>query len=640
MVVDVPPVLAGSKFQFLQSDQGTIPNNCPSVVDKNGNVVNDDPKTGQKPATKKFETLGIFPPTILFQRAFAEDPRFNWKGYWTQQCSSDGLKPIIDDNELLSDFDTMQKARLGNLVTGVTTFAGNIGKKAILDGDLDLAGKIYEQLVGFKDYIENGIKNRSFPDTPKNEKNACDGDRKLYCDDALARTYLGIGKMTVAAVESGLATDNGKPVKISRSLINRTVAPEQLGDAPLDKDALMKDPYKVGAETLYRCMIESTDGSLKRDICTEMIKDVVVAGVKANEEQVYEDGIKHLSGYYDKDFFEGKKDTWDNLKTWVNSTVWMTDGLIELMEAQDAGILRRGDKGVGMVIKAIRDQKKEGLMEFSTADWIAQQALIITANKGRSGIYTNHDTIIKEIVHDRLPVWNPWLSLYTGSFKRCPSENKDCMGDVSSDANKALRQLAISINNGCIAPVAKKMKGNDPEGDLDIEAIDNCTKAMGQIIEKAGNEDVLRAATEAWFLYGQENGGMKYIPKVKELLEPSIAKRFDPSYIGKMNGATETDLIVEGNKTIQAYNSTLFNRRLERPATKTESKILNALLKGEKSSTFSFLKNYFLDTTIIDGVDQGTKIVKNDNSPLFILDNENRKLLPIKMVESFQKQMK
>lgn len=632
-MVTVPAIISGSKFQFLKTDKGTIPNNCPIVKDKDGNVVNDNPETGEKPATKKFKTLGLFPVSILFQRAFAEDPTFNWEGYWGKQCSGDGLKAVIDKNEILSDFDKMQKERLGDLVTGAETMTGDFGRKAILENDLDFAGKAFDNLIGLSTYIEDGMKKREFPESARS-KTSCDGDRKIYCEDAMARAYLGIGKMVAAAVKSGFS----KGKKISSALVDRTADPAKLGNMPTGKD-FSADPYVVGAEALYRCMLESEDGSLKRDICTEMIKDVAVAGIKANDRQVYDDAIKHLGGYYDKDFFDGKKNKWDNLKTWVNSTVWMADGLIELMEAEDAGTIAQSNPGTKALIDAFKNQKKEGLMEFSTADWIAQQALIITANKGQSGIFNHHDDIIKEVIQNRLSVWNPWLELYTNSFKRCPPETLTCMGDATSPANKALSQLASSINIGCLGPIAEKMAGGKSLTSLDNDAIENCSKAIGQIIEKAGDEGVLREATETYFFFGNEGSGLKFMPKVKENLEKAISNRFEPSFIRRMKGSKTLDPIKEMDNVIQAYNVDMFNRRYDRPATTEEGKKLDSLLGRETPSSYTFLRNYLIDTVSTkDGVT--SEIIKDDKSPLFIIETRagtKPKFVPKDIVDKFEK---
>ena len=611
----LPAVILGSKFTFFKTDQGKdIPNNCPRVINEEGVVVNDNPETGEKPAIEEYKTMGIYPVTLLAQKAFREMPTFDWKGWWKDKCSGDGLTAIVEEDEILEKFDKMQKNELGNLVTGVTTMTGNIGQKAIRDGDIELAGNIYDQLIGFKNYIESGIKHNEFPDSKLNKK-ACDKDHMKNCEDAIARTMLGIGKMTVAAIDSGLA----KKGRASKSLVNRTI--ENLGDEAT-KDDFMKKPYKHGADTLYRCMIESKDGSLKRDICTSMIKDVIVAGIKAKQPHVYKDALKHLTSYYDKDYFSGKKETWDDMKTWVNATVWMTDALIDVVELENSGVIEKDNPGTEKLLKSIKKQKSEKLTEFSTVDWITQLMLVITSKKG---VFNRHDEIIRDINQDRLSVWNSWLNLYTDNFKRCPPESMKCMGDTNSPANKALKQLAAGINLGCINPIAAKIKKGKELTTTDNEALDVCSKAIGDIIKKAGDEVVLKEATEAYFLFGQKDGGVQYIDKVEKSVNEAINERFKPSFIRRMTGKRETDPIEEGDTLIQAYQTDLFKRRFDRPANKEETKILNDLLGRDGSSRYSLFRNHFLDVKTVGSKEMEVKLIKDDDSPLFIIEHYKEK---------------
>lgn len=568
---------------------------------------------------------------MLMRRGFEEDPRFDWIDYWKDKCSGDGLVAVIDKEGIIDDFDKMQKKNLGDLVTGATTMLGNIGRKAILDGDMKYAARIFDTLVEFSSYIENGMATNSFrkgedlqkrkgsmnpnafPESDRGKDACLEGDSLLNCDDALSRAYFGIGKMAQATVEAGLS----KGKHVDASLIKRTIPPEELGNKP-GKDDFEKDPYMATAGSLYRCMIESEDGSLKRDMCTEMIKDVIVSGIKVNDENAYDDGIEHLSGYFDEEYFKGKKKNWNDMKTWVNSTVWMADGLIDLVNMENAGIISPVNPGTKKLLDALKKQKKEGLMEFSVADWIAQQTLIVTSNEKKGSMFNHHDKIIKDITEDRLSMWNKWLELYIGNFKRCPPENMKCMGDSDSPANKALSQLSSSINVGCFGPIVSKMASKRELTSEENESIKTCAKAVAGIIEKAGDEKVLKEATETFFLFAQENGGLKYIPEVKEELDKAISNRFDLSFIQKMKGQRPTTPIKEGEKLIQAFKTDMFKRRYARPATREETRLLNDILGKKKPSTYVMQRNYFLDTTTVEGTGTKTELVIDDKSPLFI----------------------
>jgi hypothetical protein len=540
------PTLADLKFKFLAKPDGDLPSNCPPIRKKDGTLLTDSH------ALANYDVLGIYPVYKWTLWGFRDDKNFDWKASWESQCAVKGGDPAINVPETIKSLDKMQRAELGELSTGATDMLGIIGQKAVRDakkaidaGDaaaknenLEIVARSMDKITDFIDYVNAG----DYPGT-KLKKDACSGNRKDNCDDSKARGFLALSRITNAAIDSGFT--NTMP---NRDLVEKKLPPKSVAAASpkmlfrsaarpvpsADPEAVTIDPdtiFKVGADALYQCVITNPDDSLPRDQCLEGIKDMAVVGIANQKDGVVKDALANLgSNYKVKETPEGEK--LDDVATWVNSTVWMADGLIDAIQMEGKGLIPRGDKNVDKLIDTIAAQKKETPEEFSTADWITQQVLIHTA---KNGITTRHDKIIEKINGDRLLVWNSWISDYLGqkAFERCTEESKDCMSD---DASAALKSLSTSIIGGCLRPIVvgeKEGKKSDSEKEKSLAA---CSGALGKIIEHSGNEDVLHAATDAWFLYGQKDGGVFYNGKIDTDVKEAMKKRFTPSFVGSMRG--------------------------------------------------------------------------------------------------------
>lgn len=550
------PSLSALKFEFQVKEKDNMPSNCPPVIDtKTGKVINENN------ALKEYDLLGFFPAYKILSWGFRDNPNFEWKTYWENQCSlgskgkhlsfsnarnssgSPKFKASIDPMDLVDQLDKMQKKNLGDLPTGATTIMGLIGQKALRDvkmakatndknkekENLELATKIYDTLTSFEEYIKEGMKSKTFPESKKGVE-ACQGIREKYCKDSLSRVYLGVGRMTTAAIDSGFTEGNVDP-----NLVKKKKRGNDLGASDIKKD--VNKAYKTGAEKLYSCVLEFEDDSLERDQCLEMIKNVAGEGIKNEYPAIYNDALDFLGSWYTvKKGKEGKKEL-DNVATWVNSTVWMADALIEGIEMEHFGTISQEDPGVTKIINTIQDQKKEKLKEFSTADWITQQVLIIT---GERKIYDRHGEIIKKINRDRLSKWNKWLDHYIDTFSDCPDDaGSTCM---TEEANDALRELANSINRGCLFPIMDKERKGKELTTVEKESIKTCSGAIGKIIEKSNDEkgtdaSVLKMAMQPYFMWAQDDGGIHYNETVKNELMKSIKNRFTAKFARTMTGS-------------------------------------------------------------------------------------------------------
>jgi hypothetical protein len=590
MASKLPPSLSGLKFTFLQEETDKIPSTCPPVKRvSDGKIINrvinaENPEKSQYPATEKYSMLGSFVAYKILRRGFEDDPRYDYIGYWNDKCSTDEAVSSITEKDVIEKFDEMQYKELGNLTTGATTLLGFIGQKAVLDGNNDVAGDIYERLMKFAYYIEDGEYKRS--DKSVNGTKSCTGKAKeMNCDDSLSRTFLGVGMMTAAAVKKGLFTGQ----KPAGDLVKRTIEKSKLGSRQTGS-AFEKMPYKTGAETLYRCVIESKPGSLKRDQCMESIKDVMVEGILKDDKDVYDDGIASLDSWYHDPTKEPEK--WkENVGQWVDSTIWMADGLIRVLKQENEN--KRKLEGTSKLIDAMADQKREGPEEFSTADWIAQQALVVLAN-GKS--FNRHDEIIKKINEDRLNIWNPWLKVYLDSkdLAGCTENDKTCMGDHTSDRNATIRQLSKSILFGCLKPYADELKKKEYVQQYKRDAVKRCSEAISSLIEKAGDDKTLRVVTEPYFWFGQDDGGYHFIPEFKEAVQKGINNRFTPTFVSKMDEKKRITEKEEGGVATEIYETFVFKNRPFKfeGSTPTEKKkyLIGVKLKQEGKSEAEIIR--------------------------------------------------
>jgi hypothetical protein len=533
--------LKGLKFTFQKGKGDKFPSNCPIG-------------TGEDNTVDKYDVLGFFPTYKIFAWAFRDDPNFNWKGYWEDQC---GMKRNpINTSELVKKLDKMQEKNIGDLTTGATTFLGLIGQKAIRDGDMKTAGKIWDSLFKYNKFID-----KEFKDSGK----CTTEDAKDNCDDSRSRIYLGIGRMTTAAIDSGLVSpvDEDEPdQKLVLSTKRNKKSGLRLPRVPSGKE-FIENPYKHGFESLLKCMIKSENDSLKRDICTEMVKDVMVAGAKNKKYEVMKSALDHLNLYYE--FDDKKNELVDKtVETWVNTTVWKGDALIDLLDHENKTgekliiLDKKGNKYEAaklLLEEGIKSQLKEYAEEFSTADWITQQALIINAAKG---IYDRHDEIIETIPGGigadkkipRIAIWNNWVVPYLDSMKDC-SETSDAQCTIKRD--NALLSLAAESGISCLtsATLDKDLKGG-----LDEDAKKTCSDAIAKILEKTDDIDVINVVLESYFQFAQgENKGLSYIPYLKEKLEGPkgkeeegmFSKKFTPDYLRKTFKSEK--IIPVGSKT-------------------------------------------------------------------------------------------
>ena len=546
--ITMTPTLADLKFKFLAKPEGELPSNCPPIRKKDGTLLTENH------ALKDYDVLGSYPVYKWVLWGYRDNKNFDWKKSWEEQCVVKGGDPTIDVDDTIKSFDTMQKAELGELSTGATDMLGIIGQKAVRDAkkaidasdddmtkeQLGIVTKTMDKITGFIDYIDNGSKN-GFLES-KLKKDACSNDRKDNCDDGKARAYLALSRIATAAIDSGFTNTLPDRDLVTRKITKAVSAssPKLLFQAAAKRASVTKpedltmDPdaiFKASANSLYQCVIANDDDSLPRDQCIEGIKDMAVSGIGAGKENVVNDALENLGSWYKiKKSKEGDKI--ENLASWVNSTVWMADGLIDAIEMEAHGVIPKNDVNITKLIDTIAAQKKENVNEFSTADWITQQVLVHTAKNG----FTNrHGEIIDKINANRLVVWNQWLGDYLDQkvFERCTDEARDCM---SEDANIALKSLSSAIVGGCLRPLIKKEKDGTKLDPSEETTRETCLKSLGNIIERAGNEDVLHAATDAYFLYGQKNAGTYYDPVVEKAMMDSFKQRFTPAFVLSMKG--------------------------------------------------------------------------------------------------------
>jgi hypothetical protein len=578
----ITPTLAGLDFKFFPAPKGELPSNCPPIRKKDGSLLTD------KHALKSFDVLGFYPAYKWMLWGMRDNKNFDWKRSWETQCKVPGGDPTIDVPELIKSLDKMQKMELGELSTGATDMLGIVAQKAVRDakrainaGDekkkvenLKIVARSMDKITDYIDYINKGMKNNAFP-ASKTGVDACTGNRKENCVDSKARAYLALTRITTAAIDSGFTSampnrdlvekrmPRGKqgievasPLLMFQSAVTKPVPSADPEDVVIDPDQV----FKVGSDALYQCVITEADDSIPRDQCIEGIKDVAVAGIINQKENVINDALGNLGSWYSvTKTKEGEK--LDNLASWVNSTVWMADGLIDVLDAERKGLIpevhvalaspramSRSPKppaeapasGVEKLIDTIAAQKKEDKNEFSTADWISQQVLIHTAKKGN---VNHHDEIIDKINSNRLLYWNQWLSDYLGAkpFEKCGDDAANCM---SEKAVKSLITLSSGLISNCLHPVMKEKKEAISKGKKEEEAIPAkdkgsvkvCAQSLGTIIDKAGNDKLLREATEAWFLYGQEDGGVVYDKEIGNILQDAISSRFTPRFVRSMKG--------------------------------------------------------------------------------------------------------
>jgi len=545
------PTLADLKFKFLAKPDGDLPSNCPPIRKKDGTLLTDSH------ALASYDVLGFYPVYKWSLWGFRDDKNFDWKASWESQCAVKGGDPAINVPSTIKSLDKMQRAELGELSTGATDMLGIIGQKAVRDakramdgGDetakkenLEIVARSMAKITDFIDYVDKG----DYPDT-KLKKDACAGNRKENCDDGKARGYLALSRIANAAIDSGFTNAMPDRDLVAKKMPAKSVAaasPKMLFRSvaiPIpsaDPETITIDPdsiFKASAEALYQCVIkkENPDDSLPRDQCLEGIKDMAVVGIANQKDGVVKDALDNLgSNYKLKKTPEGEK--LDDVATWVNSTVWMADGLIDAIQMEGRGIVPRDDKNVDKLIDTISAQKRETTDEFSTADWITQQVLIHTAKKGMTA---RHGKIIEKINGDRIVVWNSWLNDYLGQkvFDRCTEESRDCMSDDTSDA---LKSLSTSIVGGCLRPIIKDMKAGKAIKPEMAVSLNTCSAALAKIIEHSGNEAVLHTATDAYFLYGQEDGGVFFNKDIKKAMDDAFNKRFTPLFVLHMKGMAD-----------------------------------------------------------------------------------------------------
>jgi len=107
---------------------------------------------------------------------------------------------------------------------------------------------------------------------------------------------------------------------------------------------------------------------------------------------------------------------------------------------------------------------------------------------------------------------------------------------MSDDASAALKSLSTSIIGGCLRPI---IVGEKEGKNIDTEkqrSLNTCSATLAKIIEHSGNEDVLHAATDAYFLYGQDDGGVHLNTNIKKEMGDAFKKRFTPSFVLSMKG--------------------------------------------------------------------------------------------------------
>jgi hypothetical protein len=558
------PTLSQLKFKFAREKSGNIPSNCPI-----------DAPDG---ATKKYDVLGIYPSYKILSWGFRDDKEFDWKTYWESQCSDAKKGSLkIDTNQIVSDLDKMAKTELGDLTTGAETLLGLIGQKSIRDvrvaratgnkametEKLTLVANIFNTLDDFSKYIKNGNiaggKKNGYPDSKYGDK-ACDGDKEENCNDSLSRVFLGMGRMSVAAIDSGFSKENIDP-----SLVKKGKGGKDLSGSDIIADA--NNLYKVNAEKIYRCINTAKDDSLERDQCIEMLKDIAVAGIRNNNDRVVSDAIENLGSYYDPVIDNGKVVDLKNVATWVNSTVWLGDGLIESIEMEHDGIIGKDNPNVTKLIDMIEKQKVENTEEFSTADWITQQVLILTAAKKK---FEHHPEIIEKINENRLQIWNDWIKHYLGdtNFETCSDEAKDCH---SPGQSKALAQISTSITGGCLLPIITKKDSSgkfvEPSG-IDATSVGTCADALSTIIKKSGNEEVLSNALEGWFAFAQDDGGIHYNKEVAGKINDAINTRFTSTFIGSIKDAMRTSQATIGGVLHDRYFARILKGRVFQPPKK------------------------------------------------------------------------
>ena len=546
--ITMTPTLADLKFKFLAKPDGELPSNCPPIRKKDGTLLTENH------ALKEYDVLGFYPVYKWSLWGYRDNKDFDWKQSWEEQCAVKGGDPTIDVAATIKSLDKMQKAELGELSTGATDMLGIIGQKAVRDAkraiddsdeaakneSLSIVARSMDKITDFIDYINTGDQS-GFPGS-KLKKDACSGDRKDNCEDGKARAYLALSRIAGAAIDSGFTNTIPNRDLVAKKMPRKASAssPKVLFRAvakkvpSADPDAVVIDPdaiFKASADALYQCVITNGDDTLPRDQCIEGIKDMAVRGIANGRENVVSDALENLGSWYKiKKTKEGEK--LDDVASWVNSTVWMADGLIDAIEMEGRGAIQRGDGNVTKLIDTIAAQKKENENEFSTADWITQQVLIHTA---KNGLANRHGEIIDKISADRLKVWNQWLDDYLQQkvFERCTEESRDCM---SEDANGAMKSLSNAVIGGCLRPITKKEKAGKALDNEEEKARKTCSESLAGIIEKSGNEDVLHAATDAYFLYGQEDAGVHYDPVIAGAMKEAFKKRFTPAFVLSMKG--------------------------------------------------------------------------------------------------------
>lgn len=551
----LPPFLRGLTFTYQRPEKDSpYPNNCPvsrEFKDPSGKVV-----AKIEDATKKYEMLGFYPVYKTLRWGFDEDPNFDWKTYWEWQCDMD--QGAIKPREIVENLDKMHRDNLGDLDTGATTLMGYIGQKAIREGEMDLATDIFSRTSKFSDFVDSGLKDKAkFKGVTDKGDRACEsetGDRRSNCDDTQSRSFLAIGMMAAAAVEKGMIKDNPDP-----KLVKKEVKREDLGPAP-DPSAFKADPYKVGSEYLLRCMVESENDTLKRDQCTESIKDVMFSAFKANHatkdpemkektKRVFTDMLTHLNQYYII-----KDNKLVDAETWVNTTVWKADALIDALLTEEK--TKEKNELTDVLLKdGLISQLKEETEEFSAATWSGEQVLNIMANI-EGGSFNRHDEIVRNLLNAKDPkgkfrinVWNGWIKPYLDKYK--PSGIKEKVGGKEEsfpanshtpDQKTAMKAVIAAANTGCLIPtitnIRKDTSGTEAQSGINVDAIENCTGAVSEIIKKSDDEEVLWDALNTYFYYGQGPGlGFDYNETIAKKIQEAIDKRFNLDFTSKLSGS-------------------------------------------------------------------------------------------------------